>query len=69
MSPGRVAAPELHNTGIEVIDGDWSPDRIIVLEFDSTEQAMAWQTSPEYTEIKKIRTKAADANVIIVEGV
>ena len=67
--PDRIAVPELNSTEIEVIDGDWSPDRIIVLEFDSTEQARAWQTSPEYTELKKIRTKAANANVIIVEGV
>ena len=68
-SPEGVAVPEYDNTGIEVIDGDWSPDRIIVLEFDSTEQARAWQTSPAYTEIKKIRAKSANANVIIVESV
>ncbi len=54
---------------VEIMDGDWSPDRIVVVEFDSTEQARAWLTSPEYTEIKEIRTKAANANVIIVEGV
>lgn len=54
---------------IEVMDGDWSPDRIVVIEFDSAEQARAWLTSPEYTEIKQIRMKAASASVIIVEGV
>ena len=64
----RVAVPELNSTEIEVIDGDWSPDRIVVLEFDSTERARAWLTSPEYTEIKKIRTEATTANVIVVEG-
>ena len=53
---------------IEVMDGDWSPDRIVVIEFDSVEQARAWLTSPEYTEIKQIRMKAASASVIIVEG-
>ena len=54
---------------IEVMDGDWSPDRIVVIEFDSVEQARAWLTSPEYTEIKQIRMNAASASVIIVEGV
>ena len=34
---------------IEVMDGDWSPDRIVVIEFDSVEQARAWLTSPEYS--------------------
>lgn len=51
------------------MEGDWSPERIVVLRFDSTEQARAWLTSPEYTEIKEIRKKAANANVIIVGGV
>ena len=54
---------------IEVMDGDWMPDRIVVIEFDSVEQAKAWLTSPEYTEIKEIRRKAASASVIIAEGV
>ena len=51
------------------MDGDWVPDRIIVIEFDSVERARAWLTSPEYTEIKQIRMKAAKASVIIAEGV
>ena len=54
---------------IEVMDGDWVPDRIIVIEFDSAEQAKAWLTSPEYLEIKQIRMKAAKASVLVVEGV
>ena len=54
---------------IEVMDGDWSPERIVVVEFDSAEQARAWLTSSEYAEVKEIRTRAANANVIIVEGV
>ena len=54
---------------IEVMDGDWVPDRVVVIEFDSVERARAWLTSPEYTEIKQIRMKAAKASVIIAEGV
>ena len=53
---------------IEVIDGDWTPDRVVVIEFDSVDQAKGWLTSPEYTEIKEIRMKAATASVIVVEG-
>ena len=54
---------------LEVMDGDWEPDRIVVIEFDSVERAKAWLTSPEYSEIKEIRMKAASASVIIAEGV
>ena len=53
----------------EVIEGEWTPDRIVVVEFDNVEQARAWLSSPGYTEIKGIRTKSANASVIIVEGV
>ena len=30
----------------EVIRGDWTPDRLVVLEFDTVEQAKAWQNAP-----------------------
>ncbi len=53
----------------EVMDGDWQPGRVVVVEFDSAEHARGWLTSPEYLEIKKIRMRAARASVIIVEGV
>lgn len=53
----------------QVMDGDWVPDRIIVVEFDSADQAKAWLTSPEYMAIREIRVKSADASVVIVEGV
>ena len=53
----------------ELVDGDWEPGRLVVIEFDSVEQAKGWLTSPEYTEIKEIRMRSARASVVIVEGV
>ncbi len=55
--------------GTEVIEGEWMPHRIVVVEFDNVEQARTWLNSPEYIEIKEIRTRSANADVIIVEGV
>lgn len=52
----------------EVLDGDWTPRRLVVLEFDSVEKAKAWRTSPEYAEAKKIRDTCARANMVVVEG-
>ena len=52
----------------EVADGDWTPDRLVVIEFESVEQARAWLNSPEYTEIKGIRVRSAGGSVIIAEG-
>jgi len=53
----------------EVLDGDWTPRRLVVLEFDSVEKAKAWRSSPEYAEAKKIRERCARSNMIVVEGV
>lgn len=53
----------------EVLDGAWTPRRLVVLEFDSIEQAKAWRASPEYAEAKKVRESCARANMIVVEGV
>ena len=53
----------------EVLDGDWTPRRLVVLEFDSVGQAKAWRSSPEYAEAKKVREECARANMIVVEGV
>lgn len=53
----------------EVLDGDWTPRRLVVLEFDSLEKAKAWRASPEYAEAKKVREGCARSNMIVVEGV
>ncbi|MDE2815439.1 MAG: DUF1330 domain-containing protein [Chloroflexota bacterium] len=53
----------------EAVDGDWVPDRVVVVEFASVAQAKAWFNSPEFAEAKQVRAKCADAIVVIVEGV
>ncbi|MDE0422873.1 MAG: DUF1330 domain-containing protein [Gammaproteobacteria bacterium] len=54
---------------VEVVEGSWSADRVVVVEFDDVAAARAWLNSPEYTELKQIRERSANANVIVVEGV
>jgi uncharacterized protein (DUF1330 family) len=52
----------------EQLEGDWQPKRLVVIEFDSVEQARKWYRSPEYAPAMALRHKAAKANVLIVEG-
>ena len=52
----------------ECLEGDWEPERIVVLEFPSTERAKQWWASPEYSEAKAIRQKSAKTQMIVVEG-
>jgi uncharacterized protein (DUF1330 family) len=52
----------------ETLEGDWDPERIVVLQFDSMEQARGWHDSEEYREPRKIRWKASTGRMILVEG-
>lgn len=42
--------------------------RIVVLEFDSYENALACYHSAEYQAAKALRVNASDADVVVVEG-
>jgi uncharacterized protein (DUF1330 family) len=53
---------------LAVLEGDWEPSRIVVLEFESLEAIKRWYHSPEYQEIKKLRDGAADLRMVAVEG-
>ena len=57
----RGAAPE-------VMEGDWEPKRLVILEFENMEKAKEWYNSPEYDPVKAIRFKAATSNIVFAEG-
>jgi uncharacterized protein (DUF1330 family) len=52
----------------ETLEGDWSPRRLVILEFPSYEQAKAWAASPEYAPAKRVRQKASRSNIVVIEG-
>ena len=51
------------------IEGDWTPKRLAVLEFESAEQAKQFYNSDDYEPVKQIRLKATNSNMVLVEGV
>jgi uncharacterized protein (DUF1330 family) len=53
----------------EVLEGDWSPGRVVILEFPSLERAKSWWSSPEYSEAKAIRQATSEGTLIAIEGV
>jgi uncharacterized protein (DUF1330 family) len=54
---------------IELLEGDWSPTRLVVLEFDSIESARRWHDSVEYAGPMAIRKQSARTDMVVVEGV
>jgi uncharacterized protein (DUF1330 family) len=54
---------------VETLEGDWVTNRLVVLEFESVEQAKAWWASQEYAAPKQLRQSASVSQMIVVEGV
>ena len=53
---------------VEALEGGWAPQRIVALEFPSTEQAQNWYRSEEYAPLIKLRQRASRGKLILVEG-
>ena len=53
---------------LAVLEGDWNPSRVVVLEFPDLEAAKRWYDSPEYQEAKHLRAGAAALNMVAVQG-
>ena len=71
-SPGAIAA----NGGrfiarggeLAVLEGEWHPKRLVLVEFEDLEAAKRFYTSPIYQEAKRLREGAANLNMVAVQG-
>ena len=52
----------------EVLEGDWTPDRLVVLKFATYEAAKAFYEAPEYLKAREARAGAAIMRMVVVEG-
>ncbi len=52
-----------------VLEGDWQPARLVVLEFEDLAAAKRWYDSEVYQEAKKLRDGAAHLRMVAVQGV
>jgi len=73
LSPAAVAAYGgkfvVRGGKTETLEGDWSPKRLVVLQFESAETAKAWINSEEYREARALRHQYATSQAIVVDGV
>ena len=72
LTPGSVSAYDgkfiVRGGRAESLEGDWNPQRIVVLEFPSVEKAKEWWASKEYAPAKQIRQNAAATRMLVIEG-
>lgn len=53
----------------ECLEGDTAANRVVILEFDTYEQAKAWYDSEGYRTARAVRQSAAVGSLILVDGV
>ena len=72
-SPGAIAAGGgrfLARGGeLAVLEGDWQPSRLVVLEFENVAAARDWYQSEIYQQAKKLRDGAARLRMVAIQGV
>lgn len=72
LTPATIAAYDgrfiIRGGRTEALEGNWHPDRMVVVEFPSLEKAHQWWNSDEYSKAKAIRKEAAHTKMLIVEG-
>lgn len=54
---------------VQILEGQWNPNMIVIVEFPNLEQARAWYRSPEYAFALEVHDKALARNLILVDGV
>jgi uncharacterized protein (DUF1330 family) len=53
----------------ERLEGDLPANRIVIIEFDTYEQAKAWYDSEGYRAARAVRQSASVGTLILVDGV
>jgi len=71
-SPGAVAAGGgrflARGGALDVLEGDWDPPRLVLLEFPDLEAARRWYDSQAYQDVKRLREGAAHLRMVAVQG-
>ena len=54
---------------VEPLEGDWHPQRVVLLKFKDLATAQAYYTSETYTRAREVREGAGSIRMFAVEGV
>jgi uncharacterized protein (DUF1330 family) len=53
---------------LETLEGDWTPNRCVIIEFPDIARLKAFYNSPEYAPLLAIRKRCAKSRIVAVEG-
>jgi len=50
------------------VEGDWKPDRMVILEFPEREKAEAFLNDPDTRDLFKVRHATTTSKLVLVDG-
>jgi uncharacterized protein (DUF1330 family) len=53
----------------DVLEGSWTPKRLVILEFPNAARAREWWASSEYAPAKALRQATSTGDMVVIEGV
>ena len=53
----------------EVLEGDWKPTRLVLLEFPHRRAIREFLDDPEYKPLKELRHQVASSSLVAVDGI
>jgi uncharacterized protein (DUF1330 family) len=53
---------------LEVLEGDYAPVRVVLIEFPDLDAARGWYDSDDYAPLRELRRSASDTDILVVEG-
>ena len=53
----------------EVLEGDYAPIRVVIIEFPDFDAARGWYESDGYAPLRELRRSASTTDISVVEGV
>jgi len=72
MAPPAIAAYGgkylVRGATTTLLEGSWSPNRFVLLEFPDVASAKGWWGGPEYAEAKALRQSCAHTEMLLIEG-
>ncbi|HEY2119082.1 MAG TPA: DUF1330 domain-containing protein [Candidatus Acidoferrum sp.] len=51
-----------------ILEGDWKPNRLVILRFPDIASVQAFFLDPEYQPLKALRHQVSNADIVAVEG-
>jgi uncharacterized protein (DUF1330 family) len=70
LTPATVAAYGgkflIRGNPVQVLEGSWVHDRLVLIEFPDNATAEEWYFSKEYQNARSFRIKASNANLFLV---